>query len=190
MLITATDTSIERSHFSKNTNGFEFLSSAEYVYVRELSMLPTLKPDLTVEFRTRLEKSLETGGFRCTRQRQEVFEVVAESHDHPTADEIFDRAKKKMPEISFATVYNCLSVLVECGLVRQVTLDRSPTRFCPNMRDHCHFFCDECGQVSDIDLPSREALTGVPLPPGFEVASFDISLKGICPTCGSRASNR
>jgi Fe2+ or Zn2+ uptake regulation protein len=130
--------------------------------------------------------SLETSGFRLTRQRQEVFGVVAESHDHPTADEIFVRAKRKVPEISFATVYNCLSVLVECGLVRQVTLDRSPTRFCPNMRDHCHFFCDECGQVTDIDLPSRETLSFVPLPGGFEVDTFDISLRGVCPKCRRR----
>lgn len=149
-------------------------------------MLAIIKPEAASDFRLRLEKSLETSGFRRTRQRQEVFEVVAESHDHPTADEIFDRAKKKMPEISFATVYNCLSVLVGCGLIRQVTLDRSPTRFCPNMRDHCHFFCDDCGHITDIDLPSRETVSGVPLPRGFEISSFDLSLRGICPLCAER----
>lgn len=112
--------------------------------------------------------------------------MVAGSFDHPTADEIFERAKKRMPEISFATVYNCLSVLVRCGLVRQVTLDRSPTRFCPNMREHCHFFCEDCGEVTDIALPSRSAIGKVPLPQGFEVATFDISLRGVCPKCGGR----
>ena len=111
--------------------------------------------------------------------------MVAGSFDHPTADEIFDRAKKRMPEISFATVYNCLSVLVRCGLVRQVTLDRSPTRFCPNMREHCHFFCEDCGEVTDIELPSRSTLGKVPLPRGFEVATFDLSLRGVCPKCGA-----
>jgi Fur family peroxide stress response transcriptional regulator len=131
-----------------------------------------------------LEHSLGSSGFRTTRQRKEVFEVVAGSFDHPTADEIFERAKKRMPEISFATVYNCLSVLVRCGLVRQVTLDRSPTRFCPNMREHCHFFCEECGEVTDIALPSRSAMGKVPLPQGFAVATFDISLRGVCPKCG------
>ena len=138
--------------------------------------------------REHLEQSLEVGGLRCTRQRREVFEVVAGSYDHPTADEIFDRAKKKMPEISFATVYNCLSVLVRCGLVRQVTLDRSPTRFCPNMREHCHFFCEDCGEVTDIELPARSTLGKVPLPNGFEVATFDLSLRGVCPKCGREAA--
>src|ERR1043165_3923304 len=79
-----------------------------------------------------LAQRLATSGLRMTRQRQQVFDVVAESHDHPTAEQIFERAKKSNPEISFATVYNCLSVLVECGLVRQVILDRAPVRFCPN----------------------------------------------------------
>lgn len=118
-----------------------------------------------------------------------MFEVVADSNDHPTADEIFERVKRRMPEISFATVYNCLSVLVRCGLLRQVTLDRSPTRFCPNMREHCHFFCERCGEVTDIETPSRTALAGVDLPFGFEIASFDISLRGICPACAARSSN-
>jgi Fe2+ or Zn2+ uptake regulation protein len=135
-------------------------------------------------FELELVRSLETGGFRTTRHRKEVFDVVAGSYDHPTADEIFVRAKKRMPEISFATVYNCLSVLVQCGLVRQVTLDRSPTRFCPNMREHCHFFCEQCGQVTDIELPSRGTIDQVPLPNGFRVATFDISLRGVCPNCG------
>jgi Fe2+ or Zn2+ uptake regulation protein len=138
------------------------------------------------DFRERLEHSLESAGFRFTRQRREVFEVVTESHDHPTADEIFERVKQRMPEISFATVYNCLSVLVRCGLLRQVTLDRSPTRFCPNMREHCHFFCERCGEVTDIEVPSRRALAGVSLPNGFEIATFDISLRGVCPACSEK----
>jgi Fe2+ or Zn2+ uptake regulation protein len=139
-------------------------------------------------FRDRLEQCLESSGYRFTRQREGVFEAVAESHDHPTADEILERARRRMPEISFATVYNCLSVLVECGLVRQVTLDRGSTRFCPNMREHCHFFCEECGQVTDIDFPSRSALGAVSLPSGFKVASFDLSLRGVCSQCRSKSA--
>jgi Fe2+ or Zn2+ uptake regulation protein len=151
----------------------------------ERNILKTIIKTHTHPFSESLEHSLETGGFRMTRQRGEVFEVVAGSYDHPTADEIFARARKRMPEISFATVYNCLSVLVQCGLVRQVTLDRSPTRFCPNMREHCHFFCEECGEVTDIELPSRSTLGKVPLPSGFEVATFDLSLRGVCQNCGA-----
>jgi Fur family peroxide stress response transcriptional regulator len=80
-------------------------------------------------------------------------------------------------------VYNCLSVLVQCGLVRQVTLERSPARFCPNMSEHCHFYCEECGEVTDIDLPRQNAVS-VPLPAGFRVSHLDVSLRGRCSKCG------
>lgn len=130
----------------------------------------------------RLEQSLETSGLRLTRQRREVFEAVAQSQDHPTAEDIFRRARDRMPEISFATVYNCLSVLVQCGLIRQVVLDRTPARFCPNMREHCHFLCETCGRVSDIDL-SPGIQPPLALPRGFKLHHFDLALRGLCPDC-------
>ena len=89
-----------------------------------------------------LSERLNHGGFRFTPQRRHVYQVLMEKRDHPTAEEVFIRAKRRMPDISMATVYNCLDALVTCGVVRQVTLDRGAARFCPNMREHCHFYCD------------------------------------------------
>src|SRR5712675_474987 len=87
---------------------------------------------------------LATSGFRSTPQREQVYGVLVGKQDHPTAEEVFIRAKKGMPDISLATVYNCLDALVKCGLVRLVQIDRGATRYCPNMDDHYHFYCDEC----------------------------------------------
>lgn len=133
-----------------------------------------------------LARRLATSGLRMTRQRQQVFDVVAESHDHPTAEQIFERAKKANPEISFATVYNCLSVLVECGLVRQVILDRAPVRFCPNMREHWHFYCEICGEVIDIDVPKDGPIHADNLPRSFQVNHVEVALRGRCGPCASR----
>src|SRR6266481_9768285 len=99
-----------------------------------------------------LNARLATKGFRFTPQRQQVYTVLLHKRDHPTAEEVFIRAKHDRPEISMATVYNCLDALVKCGLVRQVTLDRGAARFCPNMSEHCHFYCDTCDRVFDIEL--------------------------------------
>jgi len=93
---------------------------------------------------------------------------------------VFIRAKQAMPDISMATVYNCLDALVRCGLVRQVTVQRGAARFCPNMREHCHFYCDTCASVFDIDLARGP---GVPLPGGFEAQRYDIVIHGRCPAC-------
>jgi Fe2+ or Zn2+ uptake regulation protein len=134
-----------------------------------------------------LGQSLANSGLKLTRHRRFVFDTVRDSHDHPTAEEVFHRTQKAMPEISFATVYNSLSILVECGLVRQVTLDRSPARFCANMRDHCHFYCDVCAEVTDLDLPQAAAATNLDLPSGFKISNYSLSLRGTCPKCGAKA---
>ena len=59
-----------------------------------------------------------------------------------------------------ATVYNCLDALVKCGLARQVTLERGAARFCPNMREHGHFYCDSCAQGHG--LPPRRSAPWLP----------------------------
>jgi len=130
-----------------------------------------------------LSEKLTTGGLRFTPQRRHVYDVLLHKRDHPTAEEVFIRAKQTMPEISMATVYNCLDTLVKCGLARQVTVDRGATRFCPNMREHCHFHCDRCENVFDIDLPA-DGSAGIDLPKGFKPARFEIAIHGTCPRCG------
>lgn len=132
----------------------------------------------------RLNRGLARGGFRFTPHREHVYAVLLQKRDHPRAEEVFIRAKREMPDISMATVYNCLDALVQCGLVRQVTLGRGAARFCPNMREHCHFYCDTCERVFDIDLPSE---TRVPLPKGFSARRYDMAIHGRCPACAGAA---
>jgi Fur family peroxide stress response transcriptional regulator len=128
-----------------------------------------------------LNERLVTSGFRFTPQREHVYSVLLHKRDHPTAEAVFIRAKHDMPDISMATVYNCLDALVKCGLVRQVSLERGAARFCPNMQEHCHFYCDNCQNVFDIDLPRR---AGIALPKGFKADRYDIAIHGRCPKCG------
>jgi Fur family peroxide stress response transcriptional regulator len=132
-----------------------------------------------------LNQRLATSGFRFTPQRQHVYGVLLQKRDHPTAEEVFIRAKRGMPDISMATVYNCLDALVKCGLARQVTLERGAARFCPNMREHYHFYCDSCESVFDIDLPAE---TGLKLPQGFKAERYDIAIHGLCPACSNGKS--
>ena len=137
--------------------------------------------------KTELNERLAHSGLRLTPQRQQVHEVLREKMDHPTADQVFMRAKSKMPEISMATVYNCLDALVQCGMVRQVTLDRGATRYCPNMQDHSHFYCDECGSVFDILQTISIADADIKLPRGFRLKLIETNLHGLCPDCAAKA---
>jgi Fe2+ or Zn2+ uptake regulation protein len=126
-------------------------------------------------------------GQRFTPQRREVYGVVAESRDHPTASDVFMRAKEKMPAISLATVYNCLEMLTACGALRQVSLERSSARYCANRDEHAHFYCDSCGEV--VDAPSRVDIDAArlwQLPQGAAIHHMDVALHGTCPSCAEK----
>jgi Fur family peroxide stress response transcriptional regulator len=133
-----------------------------------------------------LEARLLHSGLRPTAQRREVYRVLLQKRDHPSAEEVFMRAKQGMPEISLATVYNCLDTLVQCGLVKQVHHDRGATRYCSNMAKHHHFYCDECGGTYDITHHAEEGHPDLHLPPGFCMRSFEIAFSGLCPDCSAK----
>ena len=131
-----------------------------------------------------LNERLATSGLRFTSQRRHVYDVLLQKLDHPTAEEVFIRAKHGMSDISMATVYNCLDALVQCGLVRQVQLQRGATRFCPNMEEHAHYHCDECGAV--FDVPLDKPATAVAGPKGFKVDHYEIAVHGVCAACAAK----
>ena len=118
-------------------------------------------------------------GLRLTKQRQEVYNVLMETRDHPTANVVFTRVRKKIPSISLATVYNCLDALVRHRLVRQVNFDREPSRFCPNLVEHGHFSDMETGTIYDVTFKSGISLADVMnLPPGACVNELEFTLRG------------
>ena len=121
----------------------------------------------------------EIDGLRMTKQRREVLSVVLGKRDHPTANEVFSRAQERMPTISLATVYNCLEVLVSHGIVRQVNFEREPSRYCPNLSDHCHFQDEQTGEIHDVVFKDGVNLADfLDLPQGTEISHLEISLKG------------
>ena len=146
--------------------------------------MSAMKPRNAHHDEQHLTEQLGATGLRLTPQRQQVYDVLLQKRDHPTAEEVFIRAKKTMPEISHATVYNCLDALVKCGLVRQVQLERGATRFCPNMEEHAHYYCDKCGAVFDVALSADS--TVVPRPKGFKIDHFEIAVHGVCADCARK----
>ena len=127
-----------------------------------------------------LERSFRRKGLRSTRQREHIFGILLKKRDHPTVDEVYVRAKEGMPGISLATVYNCLETLTTCGLVKQVNIDREPSRYCPNLDEHAHFHCRDSGRVYDIDVPAElfAQLIAV-LPEGHCADHIELSFHGV-----------
>jgi len=136
----------------------------------------------------RLCNCLSKTGLRPTPQRQRVYTALLETPAHPTAEEVFMRVKQEMPDISLATVYNCLDTFVQCGLVRQVVHERGATRYCANTEEHHHFYCDECHGTYDIPAAPSISRFAFQVPAGFVVRRFEIVFQGLCPKCLAKRS--
>jgi len=121
----------------------------------------------------------EISGLRMTRQRQEVYRTLMQERNHPTANDVFMRVKDRLPNISLATVYNCLEALVQHGIIRQVNFERESSRYCPNLSEHGHFHDETTGVIHDIDFkPGIHLADLLNLPPGAVIEDVEITLRG------------
>lgn len=133
----------------------------------------------TPDHPTATEIPEEISGLRMTRQRQEIYRILIEHRDHPTANEVFMRAKDRLPNLSLATVYNCLEALVQHGIIRQVNFERESSRYCPNLREHGHFHDESTGVIHDVDFKPGFQLSDIlNLPPGIVIDDIEITLRG------------
>ena len=88
---------------------------------------------------------------RYSRQREVVFDVLASTDNHPTADWIYEKAKDVLPDISIATVYRNLRELVKHGKACVVLTGDGKEHFDAKTFEHPHFVCLKCGMVIDVD---------------------------------------
>jgi Fur family transcriptional regulator, peroxide stress response regulator len=99
-----------------------------------------------------LRAALEAAGWRCTPQRLAVYDQLAFSLDHPTAEEIFQAVRIKIPKIGLATVYKALEALVAIRAVTRLTTGdgADSARYDARSDEHYHFRCLRTGTVHDL----------------------------------------
>jgi len=95
---------------------------------------------------------------RMTKQRKLILDILRSTTIHPTADWVFEQARKIISNISLSTVYRNLNILKNEGEIQELSHIWSFGRFDGNPQNHYHFFCKECGNVYDIDLPAQRQL--------------------------------
>lgn len=134
---------------------------------------------------SKLKRNHQKGEPALTRQRSLVLDVVRTEDVHPTAAEVFEEARKTMPGISFATVYNSLRYLKDAGLVREIaSFGRGASRYDSETYRHDHAMCSGCGKLADFDLPGTVALTRAAARASrFQAESVHLTLIGLCPKC-------
>jgi Fe2+ or Zn2+ uptake regulation protein len=121
---------------------------------------------------------------RNTKQLELIWQAIKDDATHPTADQVFLKVRRQLPSISLGTVYRNLQKLVSEGRLQVLTLGRAQ-HFDPLVSSHQHFICEQCEQVYDLLLDSREKRFLNRLPnEGFTVTSHQLSLFGRCKQCG------
>lgn len=122
-----------------------------------------------------------------TRQREVVLQVIVDAEEHPTANEVFDRAKQLLPGISFATVYNSLRYLKDAGHIAEISFGNGASRFDSMTSRHDHALCTKCGKLVDmeLDLPSELVRMAAKLSK-FKPESIELTLRGLCPECSNK----
>ncbi len=145
----------------------------------------SLKDEISKKFYA----SCKECGLKVTNQRLEIYREIAIANDHPSAEDIYNRVKIRLPMISLDTVYRTLSLFEHCSIISRVHPLDDRSRFDPNTEIHHHFICQHCKKVHDFYWPQFDTLS---LP--SEIAQWGIikfqaaEILGICNECLKKTS--
>ncbi|HXH07961.1 MAG TPA: Fur family transcriptional regulator [Vicinamibacterales bacterium] len=138
------------------------------------------------EDRSRAAAILRRHGLRVTPQRRAVWTAVMSAGGHVSADDVLRRARRRLPELSRATVYNALNEFVAAGLLAIVTGD-GVQLYDPNLAPHHHFRCRACRRLFDVQPPGVARLGRALGRGGFTVEQTQVVFEGLCGDCRGRS---
>ncbi len=121
---------------------------------------------------------------RLTAQRQIILEELGKVTSHPTANEVYDMVRKRLPRIGLGTVYRNLELMAESGMILKLEVGGTQKRFDATTNLHYHVRCGVCGRVDDIELPVQNKLDRLAAKAcDYQILGHHIEFSGICPEC-------
>jgi Fur family ferric uptake transcriptional regulator/Fur family peroxide stress response transcriptional regulator len=119
-----------------------------------------------------------------TKQKRIILQILKNTDSHPTADYIYQEARKVLPDISLGTVYRNLRVLREQGEILELSYGSTFSRYDGNPSNHYHFVCTKCGKVQDVDIVLKTKLEEeVREKMGVDVEGHRLEFYGVCNDC-------
>ncbi len=136
------------------------------------------KPSIYEELRQR--------GYRITRSRKAVIQVLDETNSWLRPEDVHLRAKNFYPSIGLVTVYRTLSLLSELGFIRRIHFADGCHGYARTGFSHGHHLvCRLCQGA--VEFPGSENIepwvTEISNKTGFLVEDHILELLGICPAC-------
>ena len=151
-----------------------------------------MNPDEKRERLRQFELTCREHGMALTVQRRHILECTLGRTDHPTADQIYDLARRRLPNVSRATVYRVLDTFVSMGVLTKASSPGAATRFDPMIRRHHHLYCTQCDRL--VDIEDKQLDQAVKLPSGktheFQIEGFSVHFHGVCPTCQKKLKTK
>lgn len=143
-----------------------------------------------VSFHTRAREALRAEGYRMTKQRDALLEVIEHAEGHLDADGIYDLARRRDPRISLSTVYRTLNLLKHHDLVDELHLSEEHHHYEPRSGrpQHYHLVCVDCGTVQEFSGGVLDGLTDeLRREQGFVVTGLQLDVQGHCGRCATAA---
>lgn len=132
-----------------------------------------------------LRELLKGNNLKFTKTRKEIYSYLKSTYSHPSAFDVYKEVKKKLPGISYATVYNVLNLFIEKGIIKEISTHEDKKRFDGDVSQHIHLICKECGKIEDLPLNDSSFIITVK-EHGWEVEDSALNVYGICPECLKR----
>jgi len=120
---------------------------------------------------------------RWTRQLKVIIDIVYSSDSPLDADEVYEKARKKLPSISLGTVYRNLNKLAKEGLVSEIPKG-SAQAFVRHPFTNTHFECERCGKL--VCLPYELRVSELEKKTGMHVNRWTLRLTGLCQECDGK----
>jgi Fur family transcriptional regulator, ferric uptake regulator len=128
---------------------------------------------------------------RHSVQRQIILEELQREKNHPSAQELYERVRHRLPKISLGTVYRNLEQMAAHGLIQKIDAAGGQRRFDGDLADHYHVRCLYCGRVEDAPLPSLSRLNQTfGKMSNYTILGHRLEFLGICPRCQEAADNQ
>lgn len=119
---------------------------------------------------------------RHSKQRDQIYDIVKNTDEHPTADWIYEKARELMPAISLGTVYRNLGQLVDHGMIKSL-IYKGAVRYDGRLEHHHHFVCRTCGTIYDVFIDADKVLENVRKKTDHAINDISIELSGTCKMC-------
>jgi len=120
---------------------------------------------------------------RLTTQRQIIFEELAKVTSHPTANEVYDMVRKRLPHIGLGTIYRNLELMTESGNIQKLEMGGNQKRFDGITAPHYHIRCVACDSLRDVHIPRQLLDTLAAEATGYQITGHRIEFIGYCQNC-------